>query len=498
VATHATGCTKVRNRQRVLVAVLAACLQVLGCATPAAPTATKGAPPASTPSVAPSALGPALRCMDGLLLDQGIADLSLVIDSAPSGDRQSQSMINGYLAATFSDMTQRSRAIRLMMPGADMAPALATTSTPQQPAGVLPARSYALRANFAPNAGVTAQGQTLGLELTLLNAQDLSVVPGAGRHNEIAVHAGPASFTKFGQPFSVSAATTLAGATRALVEISAIELVGRLTRLPYWSCFGVDDSNEAVSAEIQDWYDALAARPAEIISYFQQALRQRHLYDGPVDGIPNAEFREAIARTRQSLGQPREPKLSLEFFRAWLTADAAALASAAASAAASNDAATMSAGATPPVPTPAASAAPRLSLQVSAGREPRLFARGESVNLSIRPSREANVYCFLHDERGRVVRLFPNRFQRESRVAPDVELQLPGPGRFRLVMNPRGLTETVACFATERDVLAELPPDLHQGDLVPLAAESLDQVRAAFINVTGGVLGQEFLELRAR
>ena len=120
------------------------------------------------------------------------------------------------------------------------------------------------------------------------------------------------------------------------------------------------------------------------------------------------------------------------------------------------------------------------------------------MNLSILPSREANVYCFLHDDQGQVVRFFPNRFQRDSRVVPGVGLTLPGPARYRLVMNPRGITETVSCFATERDVLADLPSDLNHADLVPLPAVSLDEVRAAFMNVSGGVLGQETLELRAR
>jgi len=456
--------------------------------------------------------------MDGLLLDHGIADLSLVIEPLSSGDRQTQSMVNGYLAATFSDMTQRSHAIRLVMPGAEPGRTLGAPSL-SQAAGSLPAASrYVLRASLAPNAGVTAQGQTLGLELALLNVDDLSVVPGTGRYNEISLRSGPAAFTKFGQPFSVSAATTSAGATRALVEMSAIELVGRLTRLPYWTCFGVDDGNDAVAAEVQDWYDALAARPVELITYFQQALRQRRLYVGPVDGVPNAGFREAVARTRAALGQPRESKLSLEFFKAWLSADAAVLAPAIAS----RGEASVASRADAPVVTPAdgpsgaradvplvspivppritqaatPSALP-LTLSVSAGGESRRFARGESVNLSVRPNREAHVYCFLHDEQGQIVRFFPNRFQRDSRVPPGAGLRLPGAGQFRLVMNAGGITETVACFATERDVLAELPDEMKQGDLEPLRVGSLDQVKAAFISVSGGVLGHETLELRA-
>lgn len=98
--------------------------------------------------------------------------------------------------------------------------------------------------------------------------------------------------------------------------------------MPYWSCFGVDNSNAAVNAEIQDWYDALAARPRELIAWFQSTMSRQQLYDGPVDGGPNAAFRDAVAGTREALGQPRETKLSLEFFKAWVLADAGTIANA--------------------------------------------------------------------------------------------------------------------------------------------------------------------------
>ena len=65
-------------------------------------------------------------------------------------------------------------------------------------------------------------------------------------------------------------------------------------------------------------------------------------------------------------------------------------------------------------------------------------------------------------------------------------------------MNTRGVPETVACFATDRDVLAELPPGVNGSDFQPLPAATLDQVRQAFVKVSGGALAHESLELLAR
>jgi hypothetical protein len=79
------------------------------------------------------------------------------------------------------------------------------------------------------------------------------------------------------------------------VELAAIELVGRLARVPYWSCLGATDADAAVQSEITDWYDAMAANPAELIEYFQRQLRARKVYFGRTDGVVNEDFKEALA-----------------------------------------------------------------------------------------------------------------------------------------------------------------------------------------------------------
>jgi hypothetical protein len=130
--------------------------------------------------------------------------------------------------------------------------------------------------------------------------------------------------------------------------------------------------------------------------------------------------------------------------------------------------------------------------------EARRFARGEHVQLTIHPSRDAHVYCFLQDEKREVRRFFPNRWQRDSRVQPDSGLQLPGSMRFEIVMNPRGMQEMVTCFATETDVLPTLPSNLNAADFHPLPVGSLDQLRLAFARASGGTVAQDSFEIRAK
>ena len=180
MSTFATGWIERGIKLATAAAALAAAAHLSGCSTTGAPDGPRDAAQSRPPSIAASTLGPALRCMDGMLLDHGVRDLSLVIDEGSGTDQQGQSSVDSHLAATFSDMTQRSRAIRLVMRDADPEAAVGKASRQQDAAGPS-GRQYALRANFAPNVGAAPQGRTMGLELTLLNARDMSVVPGTGR-----------------------------------------------------------------------------------------------------------------------------------------------------------------------------------------------------------------------------------------------------------------------------------------------------------------------------
>lgn len=473
------------------------CLALLaalaGCATePTAPPDRPAATSAGQPAVAARAIGdlPAMRrCMDNLLVDYGTHDLAVMVEDLADPAQPGDTGARDLLMAAVSDMTQRSRAIRLV--ASDRA-----------------APRYALRGSLrtldAGRSGATA----LGLDLTLLTTQDMSVVPGTTSRNTVTMilpaagAAGRAELRKFGAQFSlpIGAGEGRTPALRALMDLAAIELFGRVAKLPYWSCFGAGATDPAVAAEVQDWYDTMAARPAEIIGYFQAQLRTRRLYDGAIDGAVNPALKEAVARYREALGLSREPKLSLDFFQAYLAADHRALSGRPAPAPTSTPAIAVAAApaVAPAVASPVSAGTAPLAVRIAAGNDSQRFARGEAVRLSIRPSRDAHVYCFHQDENRRITRFFPNRFQPDSRVPSAAGLQLPGSMRFEIVMNPRGMPETVACFATDSDVLAQLPAGLGGSDFSPLPVASMDQVRGAFLKATTGSLAQETFQIRPR
>lgn len=143
-------------------------------------------------------------------------------------------------------------------------------------------------------------------------------------------------------------------------------------------------------------------------------------------------------------------------------------------------------------------AASPLGLAITTEHNQTSFARGEQISLIVRLSRDAHLYCYLQDENARLMRFFPNRFVNDSFVSAAEPLLLPGKMRFQLAMNNKGANETISCFATPRDVLAELPAQVVGVDFEALPASSMQQVRAAFAEASSAALAQENFHVQSR
>ncbi|HEY9064934.1 MAG TPA: protein kinase [Burkholderiaceae bacterium] len=118
------------------------------------------------------------------------------------------------------------------------------------------------------------------------------------------------------------------------------------------------------------------------------------------------------------------------------------------------------------------------------------FKPGERVRLRVTTSQDAHLYCYLQDETRRIVRFYPNRFSKSAVVKSHAPLEIPGVMGFEIVANTRNVTETIACFASERDVIAQLPPAVVGTDFESLPATSLAQVRSAFARSAGETLAE--------
>ncbi|HSW17289.1 MAG TPA: protein kinase, partial [Ramlibacter sp.] len=138
-------------------------------------------------------------------------------------------------------------------------------------------------------------------------------------------------------------------------------------------------------------------------------------------------------------------------------------------------------------PEQVASVAPHTLAIVPLGSDGR-YKPGERIALKVVASHDSHVYCYLQDETQRIVRFYPNRFRESSLVTAAAPLEIPGPMRFQIHANTRDVTESIACFASKRDLMGQLPPEVVGADFTKLPLTSLDQVRSAFARVGAGKL----------
>src|SRR5213595_2976058 len=339
-----------KTRRTVRLLGLAALAALGGCQTLEVkqPTVEQTAQirkgPEDRPQRSITGFSTALRCMDTLMLDYGVRDLTMLTEEISDETKKLNAGTRDMLISAVSDMSRRSRAVRLVAFGKDATNVISFLAAGQRSAvyQAVPLFDENLIKNqkdlgigISPflNLGIArdAASSMLALDLSVLATSDMAVLPGVTSRNSVVILKqgsgidGDAAYHKFGINYSMNLARAegQSQALRGLVELASVELIGKLTKTPYWTCLGVTDpkANPETKLEMFDWYHAMAATRVELIAYFQNQLRWRAFYDGPIDGQFNPALDEAIANYRAALGLSREAVLSEEFFYAFLAAD---------------------------------------------------------------------------------------------------------------------------------------------------------------------------------
>lgn len=497
-------------------------------------TAKQG--PESAPHRSITGFSAALRCMDSTMIDYGVSNLSMLVEEIADSTKKVNAGTRDMLISAMSVMTQRSRAVRVVAFGKDTLNLITFNQNAQRQNAYDVTPAYDIKGSVTQwdenvirnqkdlgigikpylNLGASkdAAASILGLDLSMLSTHDMSVIPGVTSRNSVVIFKegqgvdGDAAYKKFGISFSMTFIQSegQSQALRGLVELAVIELMGKLTKVPYWKCLGADEKDPEVTQEMSDWFYSMASNSGEIIAWFQNQLRHRRFYSGPIDGRFSPAIDEAIANYRAALGISKEAVIDQAFFSAFLQADHTKV-KAPVKAAASQEEGVQTAAA-PAAEVTTATLAPtakplnapsneRLNLVLSTANNQQVFKRGEPINLVVSTSSDAYVYCYLQDETAKITRFFPNRFMKDALVPASTPLALPGTSRFKLFMNTKGVKETIACFATPRDVLNALSAQVTGRDLEPLPVASLERVREAFQKVTSGSLAQEILHVNA-
>ena len=129
-----------------------------------------------------------------------------------------------------------------------------------------------------------------------------------------------------------------------------------------------------------------------------------------------------------------------------------------------------------------------------AGTSAETLNRGQQFAVTVRPDRDAYVFCYFAAEDGSIQRFFPNRFTPDSMVRPQTPLTLPDGMPFKLFASSQRSSERLACCSSPAPLMGRLPAAVKGTDFENLPVQSLEQVEATFEKVVGTELGGKYYE----
>ena len=501
---------------------LAACGTLDYRKTVEAEVATLRVGPQSRPQRNITGFSEGLRCMDSTLAAYGVREVPILVEDINDATKKVSVGARDMLISAMHELSARSQAVKLVTFGPDVANlanfhANAESKSPYATVPVYDIRGSISQLDenlfkkqeeagitinvFGAGAAKTGDSSILALDLSVISARDYTLVPGVKASNSVLIYKegvgfdAEATYKKFGINYgqTLTRAEGKAQAARTLIELAVVELMGKLAKVPYWSCLGVDSANPEVRNEIGNWLHSMEANE-ELVGYFQKQLALRGVYRGPIDGDTNQEFMEALVKIRAHYGLSPEPVIDVELFTAYLNTDhrdtrplrVALQVAPAKPAAASAQATPARATAAQAAPTAAAPAAQEAAARaattaarIEISAQAPSFTPEQPVLLTVATNADMHLYCYLQDASRRIVRFYPNRFTPASFV-PAGAVKLPGTMKFQINAPARGQKETIACFGSPQDLSRELPAAVYASDFAPLGLQSLDDVHAAF------------------
>ncbi|WP_133501730.1 DUF4384 domain-containing protein [Cognatilysobacter terrigena] len=347
-------------------------------------------------------------------------------------------------------------------------------------------------------------GTVMGAELHLGDFQTRTLIPGVHSANEMALANKGAGLDlggrirkagvqfEFGNDYSQG----VGPATRTLVDLSMIELVGKWARLPYWECLSLDSAHPEFQRQLRQWY--LKMDDAQRAAFIARGLRANGYYDGDVSGrvIP-AALRDAVRRYQVDAGIAATGDLSYETYdrlaRDYVRSDGQGGFSRIGWGDVSRRMPTELA-AIPRNGTPALeSTDPRPArVTITLPSSTTEYTVGQSVYFNISTDRTGYLRCYYRDAKNAITQVYPNPLQTAAQVEGNRSLLVPDPNNpqsFAIEFSRPG-SEEVRCYDTAHDVSARLPATLNAPPLEPLSVASFDELERAYATAAGGLVGR--------
>lgn len=520
-------------------------LLLMGCATPMDPRkdsafherASITDRPAVRPTRSISSFSDSLMCMDHMLRAAQLPTTLITSKQIPDYSGRVAVGSKDMVVTALSQMSRLSNAFRFV----DYEVDIARQDTVQNLTTILlnnnqiqlqrPALYFSGAVSFADqnvinnrfDAGVSGprvdlgysqsrNATIIGLEMHLGDFRTRTLIPGLDSANEVIVGSGgqgvdlAGRIGTYGVQFNVGRDYTqgTGSAVRTLVDLAAIELIGKWARVPYWQCLTLEQNHPDFQRQLRDWFDeGTSSVRAQLVA---RSLSSRGYLDARANvgqaPYDDAQLRSALAKFQADSGMvvtgvvdfPTYERALRNFVGltndgtlariGWSTTRADPVPEIPAG----GEAPTLAAG------KPSAYGAPaperKLDMQIENVLLDRTaFEVGEQIFLSATVSRASYLQCYLADATGTVMRLLPNQTNTTGWVSANQAIRIPdwmspNPGFVMDAASPG--REGAACFATDEEATGKLPEDLRGPPLKAIKSyRTLEQVNEAFAHAWG-------------
>jgi hypothetical protein len=484
-----------------------------------------------------------LRCMDDMFVTFGFGPNTYVmlLEDIKDKTKQVNAGTREMMISALSDMSRRSQALKVIAYGSDSGNLVSFLQNAEQKGAYENVPPYDIIGSISQldkdvvrkqadigggleggiidgtkvggNIGKSASSSAsvLGVDMSVVTTHDIAVIPGVITRNSVVMYKTgsgtglEAGISKLGINYSISGSSSdgTAIALRALMELSAIELIGKLAKLPYWSCLGIDPEVASIKREISDWFYQLTITGA-IHTETKVHLYLRGFYNGAIDEEVTPDYQQAILAYKERLGLPADTGVDLDFYRAFLNniptdVDPRRLAYLSKakngtdkkgkkpkSIAKSYEGSTPGSSSKPGglvAKAGGATAQAGLSLSLTSSSIQGTHAPGEDIFLSVKANQSGFVKCYL-ESGGVFARIFPNRFSGNGFIANKGMITLPDSPAYSITADQDG--EQVHCVMTTRKVDTDLPAKLRLADFDILPISSEEEIFSAHQQATNG------------
>ena len=470
--------------------------------------------PAVEPVRAITSFSDSLSCMDGLLRQSNIGETVVAVKTVKDPSGKAAVAAGEMIVTALSQMSKTSGAFKvadfevdplkqdtvqtltnLLLPTGSMAipaPQLYISGAISYlDQGVL-RKSNSAGVSHGENGelGISGDLQTtaLGLELHIGDFLTRTLYPGIDSANEIVAANkgfgidGGAKIKKTGVQFSLerNLSQGVGGAMRTLVDLGTIELVGKLTKVPYWQCLSLDQAHPEFQRELLDWYGGMGERSK--VKFFQTGLKNLGYYSGKVDGKSSKEFREALSAFQKDNKATPSGFINFESYerlmKNYVKTDAngnfkkVGLEP-------SDDKEDQPRGGYPVL-----NSDKDAPINVGINLNKSSYRRGDTLELDVNVDRDSTyLACFYQDASKSITQVYPNPVQGESITSKNNSLKIPGSDAFTLSLNEKG-KESVMCMASYYSVADKL--QTHFGDAFnPLKVKDMNALSEQLKTIFG-------------